>query len=205
MTLFQYTLGYIWVIYMQIYATLPFSGCSLLKATGNFSSAPPPLILHFTRSSTHSNVHEGARLERNWIKSNPPKLHGAWRKEHRSKRKGTCYLTPALHLISPDCLETISHLGDGRTEGLRLSTNFMKPPVVVQIWSAFTLSTWSVFFSRRNQAAGVTGETSTAGKKRKEKAASAASVLIDIPAEESEYSNVSKLCYLTWESAEIRG
>lgn len=103
-------------LYMQIYATLPFSGCSLLKATEHFSSAPPPLILHFTRSSTHSNVHEGARLEGNWIKSNPPKLHGAWRKEHRSKRKGICYPTPALHLISPDCLETISHLGEGRTE-----------------------------------------------------------------------------------------
>lgn len=77
---------------MQIYATLPFSGCSLLKATGNFSSVSPP-ILHFTRSSTHFNVRQGGRLEGNWIKSNPPKLHGAqW--------KGICYLTPALHLIS---------------------------------------------------------------------------------------------------------
>lgn len=61
------------------------------------------------------------------------------------------------------------------------------------------------FFCRHNQAAGVTGEMSTAGKQWKEKAASTALVLIDIPAEESEYSNVSKLCYLTRESAEIRG
>ena len=45
----------------------------------------------------------------------------------------------------------------------------------------------------------MTEEMSTAG--RKEKAACAAFVLIDIPAEESEYSNVSELCYLT----EIRG
>lgn len=146
---------------MQIYATLPFSGCSLLKATGNFSSAPPPLILHFTRSSTHSNVHEGARLEGNWIKSNPPKLHGAWRKKHISKRKGICYLTPALHLISR-LLGDNQPLGWRENGGLWLSTNFMKPPAVVQIWSAFTLSTWSVSFStqsgrwgdRRNEHSG---------------------------------------------------
>lgn len=99
---------------MQIYSNLPFSGCSLLKATGNFSSPPSP-ILHLTHSSTHSNVHEGARLEGNWIRSNPPKLHRARRKEHTvdPKGKGICYLTPALHLISPNCLETISPLVKG--------------------------------------------------------------------------------------------
>jgi len=44
----------------------------------------------------------------------------------------------------------------------------------------------------------------TAGEHSKERPASTALFLIDIPAKKSEYSNVSKLCYLTWESAEIR-
>lgn len=135
---------------MQIYATLPFfffQGCSLLKATGKFSSvpaAPPthPQIPHFTHSSTHSNVHEGARLEGNWIKSNPLKLHGARQKKTTgSKRKGICYLTPALHLISwlP---------GDNQPlgGGLELSSNFSKPPVVVADLVSLHLVHMELFF-----------------------------------------------------------
>lgn len=185
---------------MQIYATLSFSGCSLLKATGNFSSVFSPQILHVTRSSTHSNVHGRVRLEGNWIKLNPPKLHRARRKEQRSTRKGICYLTPALHLIFPNCLETIGHLVKGEHSTCQLSTNYLwwctfgqTAPCTHQVFCVFSWNSQTV------------GETSTTGKQSKERATSAALVLIDIPADELEYSNVTKLCYLTWESVDIRG
>ncbi len=190
---------------MQIYATLPFSGCSLLKAIWNFSSIPShphPQILYFTHSFTHSNVCgggiRGGKL--NQIKSRW-KLHGARQKKHRSKRKGICYLTPALHLISPERLETISRLANRGNGGLQLSKKSMK----TSYDGADSVSLnpvhlkWRFFLDTiRPQKRGAQHE-----KKRKEEAASAALVLIDIQAKE--YSNVSKLCYLTWEWAEIRG
>lgn len=191
---------------MQIYSNLPFSGCSLLKATGNFSSPPSP-ILHLTHSSTHSNVHEGARLEGNWIRSNPPKLHRARRKEHTvdPKGKGICYLTPALHLISPNCLETISPLVKAERRTSAQHKTSWNLPWWCKSGQPSPCPREVFLFFGHNQASGVTRETSIAGNKRKAEPASAALVLIDIPAEESEYSNVSKLCYLTWESVEIRG
>lgn len=83
----------------------------------------PPKILHFTHSSAHSNVqgrerdYRGGEIESNQI---PPKLHGARRGKKKKKEKsidpkgkGICYLTPAMHLISPETPQDNQPLGRG--------------------------------------------------------------------------------------------
>lgn len=185
-----------------------FQGCSLLRATGNFSSVPPP-ILHFTRSSTHSNVHEAARLEGNWIKSNRPEIaRSSAEKEDGSKKgKGICYLTPASHLswLPGDNLP----LGEGKSGGLEAQHKLLwKLPWWCKSGQPSPCPCEVGFFFSSLDTIGPLEwqeKTSAAGEEREGKAASVALVLIDIPSEESEYSNVSKLCYLTRESAEIRG
>lgn len=192
MALFQYALGYTWVIHANV-CNPPLSGCSLLKATRKFSSVSPPEF-HSSHITPHILMCMRVRLEGNLIKSNPPKLHGAPWKEHRSTRKGTSYLTPALRM---------SVLWGKSAKWWRWMEHFTAQQKLYEITVhggahlVICLQLFGVFVFLLS--------TQTGRQSSRRKAASAAVVLIDIPAKEWEYSNVSKLCYLSWESAEIRG
>lgn len=154
-------------LYMQIYATLPFSGCLLLKATGNFSSNSPPTlhlsILQFTRSSTHSNVHEGVRLEENWIRSPEIAQSSAERAWIQKERYLLSNASVASHLSRlPGDNQP---LGEGKTGGntsaqgklyeTTRGANLVSLHPVHMKWG---------FFLWYNQAAGVTWEMNIAGK-----------------------------------------
>lgn len=108
-----------------------FLGLLVTQSNWKFLISPPPhQNLHFTRSSTHSNVYKASEIrgKLNQIKS--PEIARRSAERGQIKRKGICYLTPASHLISPDCLETISHSVKGEPS-FELSTKSPKPPVVL--------------------------------------------------------------------------
>lgn len=63
MTLFQYAFGYIWVMYVDLCNRTIIQAARYSKQLE--ISHQSPRILHFTRSSTHYEVHEAARLEGN--------------------------------------------------------------------------------------------------------------------------------------------
>lgn len=85
-----------------------------------------------------------------------------------------------MHLISANCLKTT---GEEETQ--------QKPLTGVHVCSGCTLHAVLSGNRRHNRKA--------------VEAASAALVLIDIPADKPEYLNATKLCYLARESAEISG
>lgn len=173
---------------MQIYATLPLWGCSSLK--GNWKS--PQFCTSYAEPRIIMCMRE--RLEANWIKSNPLKLHRDW-KDPKGKVCVIQTATSASHLY----WWTEDNQWFGRIEDLCLSAPFIN--LLVQIQTSIALSTRNVSFFPPTKQSGHWSDRSTAGKQRK----SCLGSIIDIQGKKSEYSNVSKLCYLTWESAEIRG